>query len=80
VQVEVPDLTTVPEYVRAGLGVAVVPEMDLDEVPGVTRLRLVGVDLTWTLSTITLSGKRPSRAVTALLDLMATSIRPGTYL
>jgi DNA-binding transcriptional LysR family regulator len=70
VQVEVPDLTTVPDYVRAGLGVAVVPEMDLAEVPGVVRLRLADTDLTWTLSAITLSGKRPSRAVTALLTLL----------
>jgi DNA-binding transcriptional LysR family regulator len=70
VQVEVPDLSTVPDYVRAGLGVAVVPEIDDDEQPGVTRLRLTDADLTWTLSAITLSGKRPSRAVTALLDLM----------
>jgi len=77
VQVEIPDLTTVPDYVRAGLGVAVVPEVDADNQTGVTRLRLTDVDLTWTLSAITLSGKRPSRAVTALLDLMADSIRPG---
>jgi DNA-binding transcriptional LysR family regulator len=74
VQVEVPDLTTVPEYVRAGLGVAVVPELDEEETPGVTRLRLADSDLTWTLSAITLSGKRPSRAVTALLDLMTASL------
>ncbi|MEU4396865.1 LysR family transcriptional regulator [Kribbella sp. NPDC023855] len=74
VQVEVPDLTTVPEYVRAGLGVAVVPELDDEETPGVTRLRLVDSELTWTLSAITLSGKRPSRAVTALLDLMTASL------
>jgi DNA-binding transcriptional LysR family regulator len=78
VQVEVPDLTTVPEYVRAGLGVAVVPAIDSGEQPGVARLRLTDVDLTWTLSAITLSGQRPSRAVTALLDLMLDSIRPGT--
>jgi DNA-binding transcriptional LysR family regulator len=77
VHVEVPDLTTVPDYVRAGLGVAVVPELDHDVIPGVTRLRIHGADLTWTLSAITLSGKRPSRAVTALLDLLADSIRPG---
>ncbi|MEV6416333.1 LysR family transcriptional regulator [Kribbella sp. NPDC051718] len=75
VQVEVPDLTTVPDYVRAGLGVAVVPEMDLEEVPGVVRLPLADSELAWTLSAITLSGKRPSRAVTALLDLMAASVR-----
>ena len=80
VQVEVPDLTTVPEYVRAGLGVAVVPAIEVGEQPGVARLRLTDVDLTWTLSAVTLSGKRPSRAVTALLDLMLDSIRPGAVL
>jgi DNA-binding transcriptional LysR family regulator len=80
VQVEVPDLSTVPDYVRAGLGVAVVPELDLEDLPGVSRLRLTDVDLTWTLSAITPGGNRPSRAVTALLDLMADSIRlKGTY-
>ena len=78
VQVEVPDLTTVPDYVSAGLGMAVVPELDREELPGVTRLPIIGSDLIWTLSAITLAGKRPSRAVTALLDLMADSLRPGT--
>lgn len=77
VQVEVPDLTSVPDFVRAGLGVAVVPELDADGPPGVIALRLTDVKLTWTLSAITLSGKRPSRAVTALLDLLTDSIRPG---
>ena len=76
VQVEVPDLTTVPDYVRAGLGVAVVPALDLQDVAGVTELPLTGADLSWTLSAITLGGKRPSRAVTALLDLMTNAIRP----
>lgn len=81
VQVEVPDLTTVPDYVRAGLGVAVIPELDQDDAAGVTRLRLTDVDLSWTLSAVTLSGRRPSRAVTALLDLMTAAIHPGgTYL
>jgi DNA-binding transcriptional LysR family regulator len=77
VRVEVPDLTTVPEYVRAGLGVAVVPDLDPGQLPGIARLRLTGVDLTWTLSAITLRGRPPSRAVAALLDLMADSVRPG---
>ncbi|TCN37304.1 DNA-binding transcriptional LysR family regulator [Kribbella orskensis] len=81
VQVEVPDLTTVPDYVRAGLGVAVIPELDQDEAAGVTRLRITDTDLSWTLSAVTPSGRRPSRAVTALLDLMTAAIHPGsTYL
>nr|WP_202894221.1 LysR family transcriptional regulator [Kribbella italica] len=77
VQVEVPDLTTVPDYVRTGLGVAVVPAIEQGSQPGITRMRLTGVDLAWTLSTITLSGRRPSRAVAALLELVADSVRPG---
>jgi DNA-binding transcriptional LysR family regulator len=80
VQVEVPDLSTVPGYVRAGLGVAVVPELDQDDLAGVARLRITDAELVWTLSAITTRGRRPSRAVTALLDLMADSIRlKGTY-
>ncbi|WP_020390903.1 LysR family transcriptional regulator [Kribbella catacumbae] len=78
VQVEVPDLTSVPDYVRAGLGVAVVPALDQDAMPGVVRRPLAGSDLSWTLSAITLNGRRPSRAVAALLDLMADSLRPGS--
>ncbi|MEV0282580.1 MULTISPECIES: LysR family transcriptional regulator [unclassified Kribbella] len=79
VQVEVPDVTAVPDYVRAGLGVAVVPNLEGAELPGVTRLPIAGADLRWTLSAITMGGRRPSRAVTALLDLMSDSIRPGYF-
>ncbi len=38
VQVEVPELTTIPDYVRVGLGVAVVPELEPAMTPGVTQL------------------------------------------
>lgn len=80
VQVEVPDVTSVPDYVRAGLGVAVVPDQRGAEVEGVTRLPIAGTDLSWTVSAVTASGRRSSRAVTALLDLLTDSIRPdGPY-
>jgi DNA-binding transcriptional LysR family regulator len=77
VHVEVPDLITVPAYVRAGLGVAVVPQLDSTDGPGVSRLPILDTDLAWTLSAVTLSGHRPSRAVTALLGLLDNAIRPG---
>jgi DNA-binding transcriptional LysR family regulator len=77
VQVEVPELTTIPDYVRVGLGVAVVPELEPATAPGVTQLPIAGTDLTWTLSVVTASGRRSSRAVTAPLDLLTDSIRPG---
>jgi DNA-binding transcriptional LysR family regulator len=80
VRVEVPELTTIPEYVRVGLGVAVVPALEPAKASGVAQLPIAGSDLTWTLSVVTASGRRPSRAVTALLDLMSDSIREdGPY-
>nr|WP_272956628.1 LysR substrate-binding domain-containing protein [Kribbella solani] len=74
IQVEIPELITVPEYVRAGLGVAVLPDVQLDAEPGVAKLRITGTELVWTLSVVT-AERRPSRAVTALLDLIGDSIR-----
>ena len=80
IQVEVPELTTIPDYVRAGLGVGVVPDLELPDAHGVTKLPIEGTELTWTLSVVTLAGRRPSRAVTALLDLIDDSTRPeGPY-
>jgi DNA-binding transcriptional LysR family regulator len=80
IQIEVPELTTIPDYVRAGLGVAVVPELEPAIETGVRQLPIAGADLAWTLSVVTVSGRRPSRAVSALLDLMDDSIRPdGLY-
>jgi DNA-binding transcriptional LysR family regulator len=80
IQVEVPELTTIPDYVRVGLGVAVVPDLELPEERGVAKLPINGTDLIWTLSVVTIAGRRPSRAVTALLDLIGDSTRPeGPY-
>lgn len=80
IQVEVPELTTIPDYVRVGLGVGVVPELEPSTAPGVAQLPIAESDLSWTLSVVIVSGRRPSRAVTALLDLMSDSIRhDGRY-
>ncbi|GAA1110482.1 LysR family transcriptional regulator [Kribbella jejuensis] len=80
IQVEVPELTAIPDYVRAGLGVAVVPDVQLADDPDVTKLRITDTDLTWTLSVVTAATRRPSRAVTALLGLIGDSIRTdGPY-
>ncbi|MER7246797.1 LysR family transcriptional regulator [Kribbella sp. NPDC000426] len=76
IQVEVPELTTIPDYVRVGLGVAVVPDLELTEDPEVAKVPIKGTDLTWTLSVATAAGRQPSRAVTALLDLIGESTRP----
>jgi DNA-binding transcriptional LysR family regulator len=70
VGVEVSDTRTVPEYVRAGLGIAVSPDWNFPDLDGVVLRELTGTDLHWRLSLATLAGRRPSRAVQTLLDLI----------
>jgi DNA-binding transcriptional LysR family regulator len=76
IHIEVPELTTIPDYVRVGLGIAVVPDLELAEEPDVAKVPIEGTELSWTLSVATAAGRRPSRAVTALLDLIGESTRP----
>jgi DNA-binding transcriptional LysR family regulator len=74
VSVEVADLRTVPGYVRAGLGIAVIPELpepDDPEEPDVVTLPLAGAGLDWPLNLVSTSAKPPSRALRTLLDLVA---------
>ncbi|MEV7098210.1 LysR substrate-binding domain-containing protein [Amycolatopsis sp. NPDC051045] len=71
VTVEVADRRTVAGYVRAGLGVAVVPDTPAPDEPDVTVLPLAGAGLDWPLNLITASAKPPSRALRTLLDLIA---------
>jgi len=71
VTVEVADLRTVPGYVRAGLGIAVIPETPGQEEPDVVVLPLAGGGLDWPLNLVTAGVKPPSRALRTLLDLIA---------
>ena len=74
-----PDLSEVPEYVRAGLGIAVVPD-----VARVRRSRTSsccrssGAGLDWPLNVVTSAAKPPSRALRTLLDLMTDGRPQGT--
>ncbi|WP_290062084.1 LysR family transcriptional regulator [Amycolatopsis solani] len=74
VTVEVADLRPVPGYVRAGLGVAVVPETPGPAEADVVVRPLAGAGLDWPLNLVTAGAKPPSRAVRTLLDLVANSI------
>lgn len=69
--VEVSDIATVPEYVQAGLGVAVVPTLRIAPDPAMVIRPLAGPPLQWQFSIATLADREPSRAVRTLLDLMA---------
>jgi DNA-binding transcriptional LysR family regulator len=72
--VEVADMRAVPSYVRAGLGVAVVPDVGLGAAPGTVRVPLAGAGMTSTLNVATRAGKPPSRALQGLLDVIETRI------
>lgn len=77
VTLEVPDLSTIPAYVAAGLGVAVVPEQtaaDAADLPGVVTLALAD-HLVWELSVIARPEGR-SPAVDALLTHLARHLPP----
>ncbi|WP_406831305.1 LysR family transcriptional regulator [Pedococcus sp. KACC 23699] len=78
VTLEVPDLSTVPDYVAAGFGVAVVPQQTADDAHagGVVVLPLVE-ELVWELSVIARSEGR-SPAVDALLAHLARTLPTPT--
>jgi DNA-binding transcriptional LysR family regulator len=73
VTVEVADLRTVPGYVRAGLGVAVIPDAPEQDEPDVVVRPLAGAGLDWPLNLVTAGAKPPSRALRTLLDLIGES-------
>lgn len=69
VGVEVADLSSVPAYVAAGLGVAVIPDLGFDVGPRAVRVPLSD-EMTWPMTIATPAGKPPSRALRTLLDLL----------
>lgn len=71
VAVEVADIATVAQYVRNGLGVALIPRFAAaGAADGVRALPVTGARLRWTFGVATGSARRPSAAVRALLDLV----------
>lgn len=67
---EVPDLTTVPDYVRAGLGIAVVPEPEGGPAAGVV-IRPLQEKLRWQLCLVSSPQARDTPAVQALLRVLS---------
>jgi DNA-binding transcriptional LysR family regulator len=72
VTIEVPDLSTVPAYVAAGLGVALVPEQTARDAAGVAVVPLARRPV-WDLSVIARRGAR-APAVDALLGHLADTL------
>ncbi|ONI88934.1 LysR family transcriptional regulator [Actinosynnema sp. ALI-1.44] len=71
VGVEVADLLAVSSYIRAGLGIAVIPDPGMPIGTGVVRVPLSD-GMTWPMTMVTAAGKPPSRALRTLLDLIAS--------
>ncbi|MFI5910082.1 LysR family transcriptional regulator [Dactylosporangium sp. NPDC051541] len=69
VALEVADIATVRQYVREGLGIALIPRFSVPDEPGL-RVVPVTTDLRWTFAVATASARRPTAAVRALLSLV----------
>lgn len=77
VTTEVGDLQTVPHFVAAGLGIAIVPEVMLERSDAVIALPLRDSPIDWTLSMGALDRPDHSPAVAAFLALLHE--QTGTY-
>ena len=78
VSIEIADIGTGVDYVRHGLGVALLPRYILDAVAELPVKRIGGADLTLALSEATPTNRDPSAAVRSLLELIGKATRPPT--
>ncbi|MBP2336148.1 LysR family transcriptional regulator [Saccharothrix coeruleofusca] len=77
VLVETTDLTTIPDYVAHGLGVALLPlELATSGSRPLATLTISDADISWTLAIVMSATRPPSHLVTAFLDLVQRHIRP----
>jgi DNA-binding transcriptional LysR family regulator len=70
VAVEVSELSAVPGFVDAGVGLALVPPLAAEAGTGVVAVDLDPPAATWSLAVARLAGAAPSRAAGAFLDLI----------
>lgn len=68
VAVEVSELSTIPGFVEAGVGLALVPPLATESATDVVAVDLDPPAATWTLAVARLSSVEPSRAMQALLE------------
>ncbi|GAA3453089.1 LysR family transcriptional regulator [Dactylosporangium matsuzakiense] len=69
VAVEVADIATVKEYIREGLGIALIPRFSVPDEPAL-RVIPITTALRWTFAVATATTRRPTAAVRALLGLV----------
>jgi len=67
---EIADMRVIPDYVRAGLGIAVVPDTAAVRTPDLVSLQLTDPAVEWEVTLACLADRQPSRALATLLDLV----------
>jgi DNA-binding transcriptional LysR family regulator len=73
------EITAIPagaDFVRHGLGVALLPRSTADAYDDLSALRVTGADLTWPVRLATPANRAPSAATRALQDLLSSSLPP----
>ena len=70
VTLEVPDVGTVADFIRAGLGIGFLGEWLVHDLTGLDTVQVADQELRWRLAVATASARRPGAATTALLDLL----------
>ncbi|MDX3660513.1 LysR family transcriptional regulator [Streptomyces sp. ID05-26A] len=70
VTLEMADIYTGVDYVRHGLGVALLPSYVIGTTPDVRALTVTGADLRWPLGLAWPAGRRPSAATRALIAVV----------
>ena len=74
VSIEITDIATSVDFVRHGLGVALLPRFTLDDAVGVCTMAVTGADLDWPLSVATAAGRPLGAAAKALIALVHESL------
>ncbi|WP_415972755.1 LysR family transcriptional regulator [Rhodococcus sp. 077-4] len=70
VAIEITDISTGADYVRNGLGIALLPSFVLSGTDGVRVKTIMDADLRWPLAVATPTARTPSAAVRALLSVI----------
>ncbi|XVV17595.1 LysR family transcriptional regulator [Actinoplanes sp. CA-131856] len=70
VTIEVTDISSAADFVREGLGVAIVPQFAVPDKSGLIIKRVAGAELVWPLGIAFPALRRPSAATRALLALI----------
>jgi DNA-binding transcriptional LysR family regulator len=69
VVLEVTDVATGADFVRHGLGIAILPRFVVSETPDLSVLTIAGADLSWPMAVATSSARSPSAAARVMLQL-----------